>query len=54
MCEGCGAKYLICQQCGSLFTRIHPALEPWEVNQKCVVCGFEDPNVKAWDGVSGR
>ena len=54
MCEGCGAKYLVCQKCGSLFTRVHPALEHWEVNQKCVVCGFEDPDVKAWDGVSAR
>ena len=54
MCDGCGAKYLVCQQCGSLFTRVHPALEAWEVNQKCVVCGYEDPDVKAWDGVSAR
>ena len=54
MCDGCGAKYLVCGQCGSLFTRVHPALEAWEVNQKCAVCGYEDPEVKAWDGVSAR
>ncbi|MFW9952868.1 MAG: hypothetical protein ACFFKA_22330 [Candidatus Thorarchaeota archaeon] len=54
MCDGCGAKYLICGKCGSLFTRVHPALEAWEVNQKCAVCGYEDPEVKAWDGVSAR
>ena len=54
MCDGCGAKYLVCGQCGSLFTRVHPALEAWEVNQKCVACGYEDPDVKAWDGVSAR
>jgi len=54
MCDGCGAKYLVCSKCGSLFTRVHPALEAWEVNQKCVVCGYEDPEVKAWDGVSAR
>ncbi len=54
MCDGCGAKYLICGQCGSLFTRVHPALEAWEVTQKCAVCGYEDPEVKAWDGVSAR
>ena len=54
MCDGCGAKYLVCSQCGSLFTRVHPALEAWEVNQKCSVCGYEDPEVKAWDGVSAR
>ncbi|MFX0071328.1 MAG: hypothetical protein ACFFAO_09585 [Candidatus Hermodarchaeota archaeon] len=54
MCEGCGWKYLICKQCGGLFTRVHPALEAWEVNQKCPNCGYEDPEVKAWDGVSAR
>ncbi len=54
MCDGCGAKYLVCSQCGSLFTRVHPALEAWEVNQKCTVCGYENPEVKAWDGVSAR
>jgi len=54
MCNGCGAKYLVCKQCGSLFTRVHPALEAWEVNQKCPACGYEDPEVKAWDGVSAR
>ena len=54
MCDGCGAKYLVCSQCGSLFTRVHPALEAWEVSQKCAVCGYEDPDVKAWDGVSAR
>jgi len=54
MCNGCGAKYLVCAKCGGLFTRVHPALEAWEVNQKCPSCGYEDPEVKAWDGVSAR
>jgi predicted RNA-binding Zn-ribbon protein involved in translation (DUF1610 family) len=52
MCGGCGAKYLICPKCGNLMTRVHPALEPWEVDSTCANCGFEDPNIKAWDGVS--
>ena len=54
MCGGCGAKYLVCKSCGGLFTRVHPALESWEVNQKCPKCGAEDADVKAWDGVSAR
>ena len=54
MCDGCGAKFLVCKSCGGLFTRVHPALEAWEVNQKCPSCGYEDPEVKAWDGVSAR
>ena len=54
MCNKCGAKYLICKGCGGLFTRVHPALEAWEVNQKCPKCGYIDQNVKAWDGVSAR
>lgn len=56
MCEGCGAKYLVCPKCGSLMTRVHPALEPWEVDAKCPNpdCDYEDPEIKAWDGVSAR
>ena len=54
MCDGCGAKFLVCKGCGGLFTRVHPALEAWEVNQKCPSCGYEDLEVKAWDGVSAR
>ena len=54
MCNDCGAKYLVCKSCQGLFTRVHPALEAWEVNQKCPKCGAEDPDVKAWDGVSAR
>ncbi len=54
MCAGCGAKYLVCGGCGGLYTRIHPALESWEINLACPKCGYEDVNVKAWDGVSAR
>ncbi|MBN1215073.1 MAG: hypothetical protein JXA99_06460 [Candidatus Lokiarchaeota archaeon] len=54
MCSSCGAKYLVCQQCGNLYTRVHPALEPWEVSQSCPVCNAVDPEVKAWDGTSAR
>ena len=54
MCSGCGAKYLVCKKCEGLFTRVHPALETWEVNQKCPACGYEDESVKAWDGTSSR
>ena len=54
MCDKCGSKFLVCKNCGGLFTRVHPALEAWEVNQKCPSCGYEDPEVKAWDGVSAR
>lgn len=54
MCDGCGAKFLICPECGGLYTRVHPALEPWEVNKECPSCGHVIPEVKAWDGVSAR
>ncbi len=54
MCDGCGAKFLVCEKCGGLYTRVHPALEAWEVNQQCPSCGHVDPEVKAWDGVSAR
>jgi Zn finger protein HypA/HybF involved in hydrogenase expression len=54
MCGSCGAKFLVCKECGNLYTRVHPALEAWEVSTKCPSCGFVDPDVKAWDGVSAR
>ena len=54
MCDGCGAKYLVCPKCGALMTRVHPALEPWEVEATCSGCGYVDAEIKAWDGVSAR
>ena len=56
MCGDCGAKYLACEKCGTLMTRVHPALETWEVISKCPNpdCDYEDSRVKAWDGVSAR
>ena len=54
MCAKCGAKFLVCQQCGNLYTRVHPALETWEVSPSCPACGAVDVEVKAWDGTSAR
>ncbi|MHA1689286.1 MAG: hypothetical protein ACTSUN_08125 [Promethearchaeota archaeon] len=54
MCEKCGAKFLVCKQCGALYTRVHPALEQWELSPQCPNCGYVDQEVKAWDGVSAR
>ncbi|MHA1796286.1 MAG: hypothetical protein ACTSUK_09240 [Promethearchaeota archaeon] len=54
MCDGCGAKYLVCPKCGALMTRVHPALEKWEVKDTCSNCGYVDKEIKAWDGVSAR
>ena len=52
MCEGCGAKYYACPKCGGFVTRVHPALEAWEVSSKCESCGYENPDIMAWDGTS--
>ncbi|MFX0099935.1 MAG: hypothetical protein ACFFCS_10150 [Candidatus Hodarchaeota archaeon] len=52
MCNGCGAKYYQCPSCGALVTRVHPALEAWEVDKVCPSCGFENPDIVAWDGTS--
>lgn len=54
MCNNCGAKFLICPNCGALLTRVHPALEKWEVTDTCGNCGYVDKAIKAWDGVSAR
>ncbi|MBD3185199.1 hypothetical protein GF325_00110, partial [Candidatus Bathyarchaeota archaeon] len=42
MCESCGAKYYVCPKCGYHVTRVHPALEAWEVDSTCANCGFEN------------
>lgn len=56
MCEkpGCGAKHLVCENCGGLYCRIHPALEAWELPDKCPACGWVNEAVTAWDGTSSR
>ena len=54
MCEGCAAKFLVCPKCGNHITRVHPALEKWEVDDTCSKCGYQDPNIVAWDGVSAN
>ena len=48
MCDGCGAKFLICSECGGHYTRVHPALETWEVPAVCPSCGHVNADVKAW------
>ncbi len=54
MCAKCGAKYYECPKCGFLVTRVHPALEPWEVEKRCAKCGYENPDIVAWDGTSAN
>ncbi len=54
MCNQCGAKFLICPKCGALMTRVHPALEKWEVIDTCGNCNYTDSQIKAWDGYSAR
>ena len=54
MCEACGAKHYTCPKCGAIVTRVHPALEAWEVDSKCANCGFDNPDVTAWDGTSAN
>jgi hypothetical protein len=56
MCESCGAKFLVCPKCNTLMGRVHPALESFELSPKCPNpdCDYEDPAIKAWDGVSAR
>lgn len=54
MCEKCGAKHLVCANCGDLYCRVHPALEPWEISPQCPSCGWVNEKAKAWDGTSAR
>ncbi len=54
MCAKCGAKYYECPKCGFLVTRVHPALEAWEVEKTCAKCGFVNPDIVAWDGTTAN
>ena len=54
MCNGCGQKFYSCPQCGCIVTRVHPALEASEVTKVCPNCGFENPDIQAWDGTSAN
>jgi len=45
---------LVCESCGGLYCRIHPALESWELPDKCPKCGWVNESVRAWDGTSAR
>ncbi|MBN1802115.1 MAG: hypothetical protein JW891_11445 [Candidatus Lokiarchaeota archaeon] len=48
MCEKCGAKYITCDKCGNLFTRVHLSTDLWGVTDTCPSCNALNEEIKAW------
>ena len=47
-CSKCGAKYIICSKCGSIFNRVHLALDIFQIKVKCSNCGNENKELSKW------
>ena len=48
MCENCGAKYVLCKNCGELLTRVHLNLDVWGVRDTCPSCGTKNESIADW------
>ena len=47
-CSKCGARYIICSKCGSIFNRVHLALDAFQIKAKCSKCGKENKDLSEW------
>ncbi len=48
MCNNCGAKYITCDKCGNLFSRVHLSTDVWGVTDMCPSCKAVNEEIKAW------
>jgi hypothetical protein len=48
LCQGCGAKYLVCKGCGGLLTRVHLSLDVYGVRDECAKCGMKNQSITDW------
>ncbi len=48
LCINCGAKYIICDNCGNLFTRVHLSHEVPGVIDICMTCNATNNKVSQW------
>jgi ribosomal protein S27AE len=53
MCTKCGAKYIICPKCGSLFTRVHLSIDVDGVRDTCPICGYKNEIITKWISQGG-
>lgn len=48
MCDDCGAKYVTCDNCGGLFTRVHLSTDVYGVNDTCPSCNTKNDEIAQW------
>ncbi|MFX1276791.1 MAG: hypothetical protein ACFFBP_00180 [Promethearchaeota archaeon] len=48
LCVNCGAKYITCDNCGNLFTRVHLSHQVPGVTDKCENCNTTNDQVSQW------
>ena len=47
-CSKCGARYITCSNCGSIFNRVHLALDIFQIKEKCSKCGTKNKELSDW------
>ncbi len=47
-CSKCGARFIICLKCGSIFNRVHLALDIFQIKVKCSNCGNKSKELSEW------
>ena len=48
LCVECGAKYITCDNCGALFTRVHLSNQVPGITDKCPNCKTKLEQVSQW------
>ncbi|QEE16285.1 hypothetical protein DSAG12_02115 [Promethearchaeum syntrophicum] len=47
-CSKCGARYITCSNCGSIFNRVHLALDIFQIKEKCPKCNIKNKELSDW------
>ena len=47
-CSKCGARFITCSKCESIFNRVHLALDVFQIKVKCSKCGKENKDLSEW------
>lgn len=47
-CSKCGARYIICSNCSSIFNRVHLTLDIFQIKVKCSKCGNNNKELSEW------
>ena len=47
-CSKCGARFITCSKCDSIFNRVHLALDAFQIMVKCSKCCKENKVLSEW------